>query len=616
MASATLSPSVTLAIPEARMREAPPREVRSGSDEIGTSWMKPAIMKLSLAILVASLGVGVADARAEDLWQVRGDVVAVKPGAPEIVVLRLSDGRTVELPIDSLSGASQATARKVAAALSPVGDDGEGVVTVRGPFGRSVRVGVPELIKDIEGDAIHCRTAADAADVYRLALAGDRLSPERRAAAESRLREWAALAAKDIVRLGDRWVSTDEAQAAAEEAGKVVAHALEIMRLGNADLAEEELRKAARVDPEEGRPSFVMGLSYAVVAKNPSKAVEHFADVVRRDPANAAALNDLAVLEILTRRYASAVEHFRDALAWAADPRPVADNVAWAVKLAGAAKINPALTKSRMPDKIVDDLNELYRTLTQELKLKPADAVSAPTVLGPGGDVCSAATLADVARLFESAVSPAPRRSLGFVVAPGRVVCPRGVVLADDGSVRESVAIELPSAPGRRLTATVVAAPEEADVALLACDALDVEPLPLAKAMSSRPEVRAVERAADSWLAPRPTAVRGTVLAPVLEVQAKGRFVHTAVVPRGLGGGPIVDANGQVVGMVAPTPRTEASGNAAGFGVSVNKVLNVMEEGGLDSSIKSDTIAASNERRAIAATLVVSAEPGQSSDEQ
>jgi S1-C subfamily serine protease len=178
------------------------------------------------------------------------------------------------------------------------------------------------------------------------------------------------------------------------------------------------------------------------------------------------------------------------------------------------------------------------------------------------------------------------------------------------------VAIELPSAPGRRLTATVVAAPEEADVALLACDALDVEPLPLAKAMSSQPEVTAVERAADSWLAPRPTAVRGTVLTPVLEVQAKGRFVHTAVVPRGLGGGPIVDANGQVVGMVAPTPLTEASGNAAGFGVSVNKILNVVLEDSLDSTIKTDTIAGSNEGRAIAATLVVSAEPGQSNDER
>lgn len=570
-------------------------------------------MTIARLLLVVWLAVCLPVVEAEDVWQLRGDVVAVKPGIPETVVLRLPDGRVVELPIDSLSDASQAAARRAVPAASPAAERANtesGGVTVRGPFGRSVRVPVPESIKDIEADAIHCRSAADAADVYRLALAGGRLSAEQRPAAETRLGAWAKRADEGVVRLGDRWVLPAEARTAATEATRAFKHALEVMRLGNADLAEDELRAAGRLDPESGRPGFVIGLSYALVGRNMTKAVDQLADAVRREPGNAAMLNDLAVLEVLTRRYAGVAEHFREAVEHSSAPLPIAENVGWALKLAGVAKANPALSKIRMPDKTVDDLNVLYRTLTQDLRLKPAENVAAPRFLGPDGTVCTATALADVAKLFDVPVvmSAAVRRGLGFVVAPEYVVCSRDVILTESGAAIESASIRVPGQAGLALAATVVAAPEWSDVALLKCDGLSLEPLPLAKAVPFEAEIMAVDRIGESWLDVRTKTVPGRVMKPAAAADARTRFVHAAVVSRGLGGGPIVDATGQVVGMVAPTPRTEASGNTVGFGVAVETVRDVVQEHVPQLPAHEGTNAAPKQGRAVAATVVVSSE--------
>ena len=46
----------------------------------------------------------------------------------------------------------------------------------------------------------------------------------------------------------------------------------------------------------------------------------------------------------------------------------------------------------------------------------------------------------------------------------------------------------------------------------------------------------------------------------------------------GLGGGPIVDATGRVVGLVAATPRTEATGNARGLGIQIENIWPLLKE--------------------------------------
>jgi Flp pilus assembly protein TadD len=525
----------------------------------------------SLVVLAASM-----PAAAEQTWEVRGELVAIESGASEVAVLRLPDGRQVRVPLESLSESSRAAARQVGAkqaadaalaSASPEPRDGSGGGTI------------PEFIRDVEADALRCRTAADAAAVYRLFLADPDRPKEATSAATDRLRHWTALAEQGMVRLGGRQVAPEEARTAAREADKEVEHAIELMRLGNAELAEEELKKAGRIDPETGRAAFVVGLSYALLPRNAAKAYEHFADAARRDPADPAVLNNLAVTGILTRRYAAAVDHLRAALASAGDPRPIADNVAWAIKHAAAAKNDP---RHRMPVKTVNDLNELYRVVTQDMKLNPPETITAPHLLSPDGTPCTAASLGELARVV--AVGwPAPKktRCLGFVIAPGRVICPRQAVVLASGSVAGAVEIELALDRPRRFPAKVVAAPEESGVAILECATLDVPPLPVAETWPSDPAIEAIGGSVGSWLGGELLVVRGTAAPPetvVDDAADRGLFVHSAVLPRGLGGGPIMDAGGRVVGMVAPTPPTEASGNAGGFGLPLAAIRRALAD--------------------------------------
>jgi hypothetical protein len=54
--------------------------------------------------------------------------------------------------------------------------------------------------------------------------------------------------------------------------------------------------------------------------------------------------------------------------------------------------------------------------------------------------------------------------------------------------------------------------------------------------------------------------------------------VHSAKLTRGLGGGPIVDATGRVVGLVAPAPRTDATGNGRGLGIPIEAIWPLLKE--------------------------------------
>lgn len=536
-------------------------------------------MKSGLALLIILWWAWSDGCCADETWEFRGEFVRLTSDGTEVVVVRLGDGRTIELPLECLTESSRSAARRAGVAARSIapGEGSGGAVAVPGPLGRPVRVSVPEGIKDVEADAIRCRTALDAADVYRLYLAGDAITAEQRSMAAERLREWITKSEKGLVRCGERWIPKAESEAIATEAGKVVEHAIELMRLGNAHLAEDELLKASRLDPGSGRPHFIMGLSYALIARNFTKAVEQFGEVVLREPDNAAALNNLAVLEILGRRYGSVAGHFGDALAWAADRQPIADNLCWAVRLAGAAESNPALAKNKIPEKALSGLNSLYRTLTQDLGLRPADSISNPVFVAADGRVCTATNLADIGRACDEAMGDASAGySLGIVVGTHDVVCPKRVLVADDGAMHDVVSIESPASPGERWSAEVVAVPEAGDVALLRCGSLVMEPLPLATEMPGDAEVTVVDRDVDSWLRPRLAHFQGRVVVPAVQGSSDGGFVHTAVVPRGLGGGPVVDGTGRVIGMVKPTPRTDLSGNAAGMGVSVAAIRDAL----------------------------------------
>jgi len=156
------------------------------------------------------------------------------------------------------------------------------------------------------------------------------------------------------------------ATAGDDKASSMVTHAIDLLRLGNPQLAKQELQKASKADRASSEADFVMAIVYAVGAKNYEKAVEHFAEVVSREPAHVAGLANLALCELHTKQYSSAVGHFRRALELKPDGQAIADNMALAIQATGAGR-------ARMNEKVLADLSELYRKALVDLKLSRLD---------------------------------------------------------------------------------------------------------------------------------------------------------------------------------------------------------------------------------------------------
>ncbi|NBV47449.1 MAG: hypothetical protein EBR86_17880, partial [Planctomycetia bacterium] len=226
---------------------------------------------------------------------------------------------------------------------------------------------VPAEIEAIEADALACRTAAEAVQVYKIYLADKNLPVAQRRAAEKRLETWLEYAEEKRRRLGKRWVTEAEYEDIEQETERLITHSFELWRLNDRDLCKAELIRASRLHPESGKADFIMGLIYTLVANNDIKAAEHFTEVIKREPNNAYAYNNLAVSEVFTRRYGAAARHFKRALEIMPDLQDVCDNLGVAIG-AGATT-----TRFRLPDRNAQEINELYRWAIHDLQLKPYD---------------------------------------------------------------------------------------------------------------------------------------------------------------------------------------------------------------------------------------------------
>jgi Tfp pilus assembly protein PilF len=193
-------------------------------------------------------------------------------------------------------------------------------------------------------------------------------------------------------------------------ASDLVAHAIDLLRLGNPQLAKQELQKASKADPVSGEADFVMAIIYAVGARNYEKAVNHFAEALSREPANAAAVANLAVCELHTKQYSSAVGHFRRAIELKPDGQAIADNMALAIQAAGVGR-------ARMTEKVLAELNDLYRKSLVELKLSRLDPGANRALVFHGFDGRPVAPQSPT-QLLDAVQSPEPAAAAASVAEP------------------------------------------------------------------------------------------------------------------------------------------------------------------------------------------------------
>lgn len=501
----------------------------------------------------------------ERTWSLNGEFYTFKSQAKDVVVIRTASGVLVEVPLDSLCDADRAIVARFASE-SQQGAEGAEDVVIKGPSGKKLTLPVPASLAAVETDAVFCRTAAEAAQVYRIFLANRSLSKKIRTTAETRLDYWTKLEAEKKVRLGDKWVEAQEFAEAQRKSEEMVQHARELLRLRQYRLSGDELRKASSINPESGKADFFLGWVYSLGVGDDKKAVNHFAEVVVREPNNPWALNNLAICELFAEKSASSVGHFRSALDLLPEPQVVADNLSVALALAAQGKL-------KVPAKVLVELSDLYRTAVQELQLNPLQDGSPLTLtfVSPYGKTWNSKGVNEKLETDETPEEDARviGSGSGVVVAPGYVLTNKHVV---EGATQ--VAVMETGKKRKLLQAEVVAATDDPDLALLRCDDLNAPVVSLAAAPPRRgSDVMALGYPLGVRLGLTLKSTRGTVISDADPDLPLGGFLHSATVNGGNSGGPIIDQNGRLVGLVVAGTTRALAENTYGIGIPVDQII-------------------------------------------
>lgn len=533
-------------------------------------------------------GAGGGGAAADETpWEIRGELVSLKPGQPEIVLLRVSGARVLEVPLKSFSDAQQAEIIRRSAPPAAVGDSDEAAG-----------------LADIEAAAQASRTAIEAADVYRLFLATPGLSDAARQAAEKRLASWSERGLRGDIRLGKEWVEPERAKAARREAEGHVRQAIQMLRLGNGQVAEEELRKASRADLASGTADFVLGIA-ASSGPRPSsdRAGKFFREVVDREPDHGPALNNLALCEVQARRLSAAAGYFREAAEHLIDPQVIVGNVGNVIRLA-------ADRRNRIAPKHVEEFTTLHRWLMEERGLEPADASSGLVYVSrTGAPLAISGVLDPEAVVGLRGDGPPERSGTGVVVAPLFVIVPTDVV-ANAGRITVLVDV----ATGQEELAAIVAT--RSDLTLLRCEGLVAPAIPL-DAVSPPPgaPLLVVYPHPKERVASGPKKVPATVVARPDEEAMLPRLVYSVKGSRQSTGGLLVDASGRLVGLTVRTPALPAIGGDLNVAAPIEAVWSLLRKADVPVTAAAGTTAGDTSRLAeTAVKVVVYAPQGQPGD--
>lgn len=514
--------------------------------------LKPRTWVVFALVVGALFGVWGGAVKADETsWEIRGEFVSLKPGSPEIVLLRVGGARVLEVPLASFSEAQRADiVRRSGQPAAAAGD----AVDAAGPAG-------------IEEAAQACRTAIEATDVYRLYLATPGLSDADRQAAEKRLASWSDRIKRGEIRLEKEWVEPERAKSARREAEGHVRQAIKMLRIGNGQVAEEELRKASRADPASGTADFVLGVA-AISGPRPNavQAGKIFREVVDREPGHGPALNNLAVCEVNARRMSAAAGYFRDAAECLADPHVIVGNVGNVIRMA-------ADRRNRIAPKHVEEFTTLYRWLTEDRGLEPADGITGLVYLSRTGAPLASSGALDPEAVVGLRGDGRPERSgSGVVVAPSFVAVSAAVV-ANAGRIT----VLGDGTTGQEIPAVVVAT--RGDLALLRCEGLAAPAIPLAAVSppAGAPLLVVYPHPKERGMS-GPKKVQATLVTRSEDGVPFPRLVYTAEGERQKPGGLLADPSGRLVGLTASTPAVPTIGANLNVAAPVEAVWSLLRE--------------------------------------
>lgn len=240
------------------------------------------------------------------------------------LLLRREDGTMIEVPLDKLTEADARHARETLKIAPAVDDGGEAANTSAAPeLVASLQV-APAIV---ESAANSYRTSREALTLYRAYYAAVPATETTKFSVDSSLAKWQQLAAENQLRLGRTWVTREKYDDARRAARELIVLSLQQLQENVGDKARDSLAEAARLDPESATAPSVMGLTYAISLRNYEQAKSQFTEAIRRDPFDAAAINNLGLVEFRTGNSTAAVSRWMQAIDLAPNSPEISHNI-------------------------------------------------------------------------------------------------------------------------------------------------------------------------------------------------------------------------------------------------------------------------------------------------
>jgi S1-C subfamily serine protease len=464
---------------------------------------------------------------------------------------------------------------------------------------RASKSKLPAVIKDQDVSdllrEINLSKSAETAVLTLRALTARDLTDSQRERIEKQIARFEEIQKLDQVRFGGKWVNREEARLAAKKADEIVSQAYEKLKNGDGKGTLAELEKACKANPDGIRAYFILGMLFSIRGNcNPFRAEDYFAEVVKRAPDHAPALNNLAICNIKTRKFGEAFAHFREAARIAPDSPELLQNVNRVVLETqqkqlpvpdGSKNKQKVTTRFDLFTRLAADLNARaektgrkfnpkvgwlfapYVQTEQERDAGPEDVVDAPTPargnLVPLGS------------------------GTGFAVAPDLLITNRHVIKIEQLGIADGVTVQLPDAtpPIPPTAAKILAVSTKDDLALLKVEggnypAINISSKPLKRGR----EVLVLGYPHTDLFGASLKTTRGVITA--LEAKFNGMLMMDAEANPGNSGGPVCDRNGTLVGVM--TAITKGGIGDYSFAVPSHKVYDFLIQNDLAIKLAND----------------------------
>lgn len=479
-----------------------------------------------LALVISTLCLAASDPNESRTWTSAKGNHKIEAALVEVVgdsvKLRRADGQEITVPLAQLSAADREYVKSLE------GDDiGSDLPDGEGSKKKIVTAA------ELEAEVAELKSAKQIVMVYKFHLAADDLPPHERKKAEERMAHWQEMAEKGFERIGKTWLSGEEAEKLRTQVKEKITLGYEQLRLGNADRSRKLLEEASKLDPDNINADFIMGMVYSLIADNDAKAIKHFKICLQREPSNVGVLNNLAICYFYEKDYNRAADAWMKAVNISPDTPALGQNLGSLITLASNDR------RVKIAKRRLDEVSEAYEKLITKHGHAPPAKVTF-VWLPPAGFQTEEEKKADGKK--QQIVMGS---GTGFVIAPHIIATNHHVI---EGA--EKIMILDPNDTSKNLPGELIAADEEIDVAVIRCPTFNGKPLPLCTSLPARgSDIAVLGYPLGSAFGNSVKLTRGTMVA-MPDAANDNLCLYDAITNPGNSGGPLVDFEGRVVGVV------------------------------------------------------------------